>query len=1792
MNVSILNFAMATFDDKLKSFVTQRKVIRCRITKLFNNTLQPQSSNLSVTKELVNNYLAEISVIDKQIVNMYIEKCDGDDLDDLTVNEIESQAEYVSRIKTQLADLDKSSPQASNVRVATDNHDSHFLRLPPLKCETFSGEGKNVSFYTFFSKFHSVVNSRTDISKSVKLTYLTSFLTGYAYKLIQHLQINDDNYDVALKLLEREFLDTDTLKNDHIAKLLNLKPKYDPSYVETKIFINEVRCLVSDLSNFDLDFDTEESGNTLLSHIVFNKLPLPFRQELVRKLAKNFPKLSDIFDNYVEIINLLKIKIDKPKDSYIPSHSFQKPVKAEYSNVNASQHNVESTSSSKKSTSVNYVKNCKFCATGGHSMYNCMKYPTFQNRSDRCDELKLCKYCTSQNHLHADCPRNLNYKCNVCGKKDHISALCPTRTCEVSTNYINSSAHSGHTYLLPVITIEVGHGTAKTKIRCLLDTGSQRSYISDKVLEKLGSVNQLQTQKITINTFIDSADKTFSELCLFVNFFEGGKYPLPFLVHDSFNLNFSIDGLTSACKNIGSKFNLIESFDSDEILLEGLLGVDCIQYLQQCNLITCLGGKAFELHNGVIPFGNIDGFLYSNQLARKYSKATYNKPNLNYNEPNQISDDSYEVNSIVNFILNPIKTNFDPLGGVMSDSQVEHNLDKMFNIESLGITEESSSYDEFHINKFNENVSFTEGKYHVKLPWNDNINDVKSNYGICKSVVNKVVSKLKNDDLYDDYNKVFEQQLADGIIEPVDLSTINPNDHVWIPHRPVIKQSDQVTTKLRIVLNCSLKINDAPSLNEAAYEGINLVNHLLELLIKIRSDKYFVMSDIKQAFLMIKLSTAEDKNKFSILWIDKTGKLIAYRYSSIVFGFISSPFILQNVIKLHLQNYPNDACNKILNHNLYVDNLFFTGDNQSTLLDLYNETFQRMMSGGFELRSWVSNCKPLMDKIIEDRRGPSHSSDHEKVLGYIYEPDTDKLKLSQFNLNDNNILTKRIVLSNLAKVFDPLGLTLPVTVKGKTFVSKLWKEGYDWDQPLDELNSEWLKIQNDLSSLPNLSFPRKAYNGDTSLFIFCDSSKSTYGFSCYAKCDNSCNLVFAKAKTAPSKSKSLPTLELLSAFLAIKCLDTIIKSLNANIIDINICVDAQIVLSWILTGRVKSKNIFANNRVKEISNLRNDIKLKYNLDVKFKYIPTEDNPADLLTRGISFKDFKSKFEFWLHGPKFLSTSPFQWPIRTLGCLSEKDKLLTCNAVINHKLPLLPVERFSNVNKLYRVTAYVFKFIKLCRKVKTSIQNEIVNATQYWLKYEQSVHFQNEINFLNDHSVGQIPTNVKNLNLYIDEQSLIRCKGRINKSDFSHDIKCPVLLPRFSTLTELIIHDAHDRCKHLGTASTLNFLRKNGYWIPKGRARVKSILSKCILCKKLNSLAYKYPQPTDFIRDKTKFQTPYQHTGIDFTGHVFVKQGNCVVKMYILIFTCLNIRSIHLELLPSLTCKDFLLAFIRFCNSCNIPSVVYSDNANTFLKSMNILSHSVIDNDFDSYLVKNNIKHNKIPLYSAWVGAAWERMIRTIKQCLYKTIGRKHYNYFQFFTLLTDVENCINSRPLTYLNEDSLDVITPNAFLKFNTGRSLLMGDLEEDDFPSTGRKELVDSLLKRESMLDKFKSMWYEEYLLSLREKSKDVYQNDWTDRISVGEVVLIRSPIKPRAQWQMARVTELLTGTDGKTRSAKVMRPDHSEGVYSICHLYPLELSIEPSLSKSSDDQQTVEIKRPRRLAASKCLQLLKGNN
>ena len=1769
----------------------------------FNDSIVEQLNSIKSKDTEIKNLMmsADIPSLNEPEFNQEID--DQSDYHSFVIKSISNFENLLNNDKSDSSSESSKSQSGSLREVFQQLKNSDYdAKPPPLNCPDFSGEKEDkLEFKTFLQQFKDVIDKNKNMSKTRKLTYLKNYLKGYAYKLVQHLSLDDANYERALKLLKDEFLDEPYIIDDILSKILKAKVNFEPTLKETKIFINEMRTYMCELQELGYNFLEDKSpGLLFMSHVVSSKLPYILKREFARKLGTNYPDLNQIFDHYSELIKTLAIVNNKPfnqnskaKDSQNNASKYPTQLRSEFkgqstipsvavqnfkvTNEPAPKQGVKpkvytnhSENVENKPNQNTYVKYCKFCTNEGHTSKHCTTYLDYNQRVERCNQLKLCSQCTSAKHDSTNCPGNknfLSYSCRNCQSKSHIEALCPNLTPkppETNTNlclcYQNESDGD---LLLPTLTAKVSDGKNSKSVRFLIDTGSQRSYVSSQILD--GIANNAKTVTHNVKTFIGLENREFKEMPLQIYLNDIVKPTVPVLVDKNFKIEFVVNGVDIALKNLNQnlKYELADSnfnlnSNNSKIELHGILGADVIAMLPQLKMIKCMGGAAFKLENGsIIPFGNVGRFIFPNQISefqnikaqsQKFENQTnqiikiQRKPSSLSSVTNEASScQSSDSDAVVNFVVQPYQSYFSPLSHLKNDSDVEQGLENMFKLESLGLTEkESESLDQNYIQNFKEKIEFQNGKYHIALPWKeDKLKDVPSNAHIALKVLDRVTKNLEHKNLTEKYDDVFQQQLQDDIIEKIEVQPKDYNKHVWIPHRPVIKTDAQTTTKIRPVFNCSLKINDKPSLNEAAYTGVNLMSSLLKLLLQFRSNKYVLLSDVKQAFLQIKLKDDADKNKFSFFW-KKDNELVQYRYKTIVFGYTSSPFILNYVIKHHADQYPDDYCKNILQNNFYVDNLIVTDNDLDKVKDLYVSCNSRMEEGGFNLRSWNTNCHELKDQMVKDDRYVQHGCTEEKVLGYKYLPDSDMFKLSDFKI-DQNSKTKRQILAQISKVFDPLGLFLPVSLRGKLLMREIWKSEVGWDSEVSNENIKmWLKLKNDLDEIKDVQIPRCGFlpAQRNKMMIFCDASNDCYGFTVYIVGETT-NLVFAKTKVAPIKPRSLPTLELLSVYLATQCLESVLDSFSEiKFEEICIFVDAQIVLSWILTGQTKNKNVFINNRIRDILEKQSVIEERSKTKISYNYILTDENPADLITRGITSKQFKEKMSFWLHGPEWISKSKDDWPRSQLKCLSEENKSKTLvNAGVNENAvpkaeAILPFQEYSDFQRLLNFTSAVFKFKKLTQKSNIDTDEE---ARLYWIKYVQEECFPKELKFLRETPTSkEIPLLVDQLNLFLDPKGVLRSRGRIDKTMFyKYDVMNPILIGKKHHITKLIIEEAHESCQHLGLQTTINQLRTKGYWVPQARQSVKTVISNCVICKKYNGIPFKYPKITNLPKDRVNFFRPFEHVGVDYTGHYFVKDGDTVKKMYILIYTCLNIRAIHLDLVPDMSASTFLLSFQRFSNLYGICSSLYSDNARSFKKGGDVLHDSLTSSLFTEHLRKNNIKHIPIPLYAAWVGSTWERLIRVIKSCLNKTIGRSTLSYFELLTSLSTIKNVVNSRPLTYRSSNNdFDVISPNSFLKmYGDSNSILMMEAEESlwDKAPPDHDDLNAMLDVQNDLFQKFRELWYDSYLLSLREQSKSMFQDEWYNRIKIDDIVLVKMPNRTRPFWLLGRVLEVVVGYDNK---------------------------------------------------------------
>ncbi|XP_060566641.1 uncharacterized protein LOC132725521 [Ruditapes philippinarum] len=300
------------------------------------------------------------------------------------------------------------------------------------------------------------------------------------------------------------------------------------------------------------------------------------------------------------------------------------------------------------------------------------------------------------------------------------------------------------------------------------------------------------------------------------------------------------------------------------------------------------------------------------------------------------------------------------------------------------------------------------------------------------------------------------------------------------------------------------------------------------------------------------------------------------------------------------------------------------------------------------------------------------------------------------NPSNDLLLTKREILKESSSIFDPLGLLCPITVRGKMLIQLLWKQNFDWDEVLpEEIITEWIKIREDLVKATGIKFSRqyfpKSTHKDESLHIFADSSIKAYGACAYLVSGNESILIMAKSKVAPIKQLTVPKLELCAALLAARLCQHIKSAIDCK--SIYLWSDSQIVLSWISSA--KKQPIFVSNRVKEIQEMSNGF--------QWQYCPTHENPADLLSRGLTYEKIQNN-PLWMHGPKWLADerafprNDYQFveydnPIcETTVLTASRDSLQTPNII-----EILDFQRYNSYMKLLRVTAYVNRFVNNCRR---------------------------------------------------------------------------------------------------------------------------------------------------------------------------------------------------------------------------------------------------------------------------------------------------------------------------------------------------------------------------------------------------------------------------------------------------------------------------------------------------------------
>ena len=1386
------------------------------------------------------------------------------------------------------------------------------VKLPKLSIPHFNGE--LTAWTPFWDSYKAAIHDNPDLTDVDKFNYLRSLLEGPALEAISGLTLTSANYQEAISILEKWFGNKRQIVAKHMDTLINVDAVTSQYNLKgLRRLYDFVESHVRSLKSLGVAAD---SYGGLLASVLLNKLPQELQLIVSRKIGGDDWKLDVLMGIMEEEI--------RARERMTPTcMSTPTPRKA----------NKEQTTAAALFTGNTGGPICCYCRQP-HTSNSCGVITQPDARKRALQKSGRCFVCLRRGHISRECRSNM--KCSKCNGRHHVSICSKSTDAQPQQNHTSATTHTRteapvtttrqsqanlpairHSGLNPEAPVYQSHDprstslwvtsnrmvllqTAQTmafnpdspqlsrRVRIVLDSGSQRSYVTEQVARELSLMPEGE-QPVIIMTF--GASEEHPQVCKLVRLslaLKGGRtkhltlFTVPFICEP-----LACQPVSFCQENFDHLAGLDLADPSDgrsPLAIDILIGSD-----QYWELIT---GETRRGNSGPVAIHTELGWVLSGPAA----SPTQDLPSA----------------CLVTHTLQ--------IESLPQDTQaLDDQLKSFWELESFGVSgSDHSVYDDFR-----STVRLKDGRYEVELPWKDPHPTLPDNYQLCLRRLYGLVRRLKQDpDVLHEYDSIIHDQIQQGIVETTESSEEAKEDERihYLPHHAVVRR-DKETTKVRVVYD-ALARSDGLSLNDCLHAGPKFEQKIMDILLRFRVHRIAVTADIEKAFLMVSVA-AKDRDVLRFLWFDDVfadqSDVVELRFTRVVFGVSSSPFLLNATIRHHLEQYNQtqpDLVHK-LSKSIYVDDIVTGADSEEQAYQVFNESKGMLKDGGFNLQKFCSNSASLQGRVDKDNvtpaprhraGGPSLTEGSEetytsstlgrgqkihlgeqKVLGVRW-----NVELDHFVINLDDIATaarelqptKRNIVSLVGKFYDPLGFLAPVVIQFKTFFKELCAAKLEWDQPIpSELLRKWRSLRTGLEEAQPISIPRCYLDGVSDPLVsctlcgFCDASLKAYAAMVYLLLEtkNGCAVRFVAAKTrvSPLKEQTIPQLELLSALLLSRLLTSVTQSLEDELtLSVPRCFsDSEVALYWI-KGTDRVWKPFVQNRVKEIRNL-----VPPEL---WRHCSGRDNPADIPSRGLAPLEL-SVNTLWRNGPNWLPEAKDgeaddnqEIPDECLSEIKAKDRtrvqgLLTTDSTIGLR-NIFNCEDFSSIDRLLRVTALVLKFCRLlrtktCPDAAASVHDDDVNAEERWISECQR-------GLVTDKKFKYWQ---KQFELFQDKNGLWRCGGRIQNAAVPYSTKHPILLPKGHHLTLLFVRKAHERVLHNGVKETLMELWSQ-FWIVKGRSFVKHVLHQCQVCRRHEGKPYNTPQPPPLPSFRVEEAPPFSFTGVDFAGPLYIKSVDGTQKV--------------------------------------------------------------------------------------------------------------------------------------------------------------------------------------------------------------------------------------------------------------------------------------------------------------------------
>lgn len=1109
------------------------------------------------------------------------------------------------------------------------------------------------------------------------------------------------------------------------------------------------------------------------------------------------------------------------------------------------------------------------------------------------------------------------------------------------------------------------------------------------------------------------------------------------------------------------------------------------------------------------------------------------------------------------------------------------NLQQFWSLELIGIKPEEDSNltkEESEAQQLQDRVTHynpNSKTWFTSLLFKDPMPDLGTNKAKAIGILKKVEQSAIKQGQVDNLNKCFEELVANGFAEEVTEDTEPPEVH-YIPAHAVYRD-DSITTKIRIVFNASAKTETGISLNECLFQGPCLLPDIVQVLIRFRLNLIAFISDISKMFLRIKLDHGQDFLRF--LWrnCETTEKIRIFRMLVVTFGVISSPFQASDVVLKHAElfepQYPHVGT--LIREQLYMDDLPGGANTKEEAEQLIKNTVEFFLHANMQPHKMASNFPEILKSFDDKFKNPEKTI---KVLGVSWDTSADTIMLNvKSPASQTQHDTKRSFLEVSAKIYDPLGLLAPFTMRIKLLFQQVWiaeKEQTDkkklWDNPLPHtIQAAWNELKEDFPKMNDISVQRCFFTQHgvpdfVEIFAFGDASIKAYATAIYLvghhkNGQKSANLVLSKTRVAPLKmgsktdgSQTIVRLELLAALITARATDHVLKSLQnkVHVKEVHYFTDSQINLWRIRRGPNKFQ-LWVANRLSEILTLTSRD--------QWRHCPGAQNPADLPSRGLTAFELKA-CALWWFGPEFILLPESNWPPSIEMTIPDDPELKKSQETdLDPSIFVLAtgqadrkptpnwefidtlINRFDDWQKTIKLLAFILRMANPQHKkfAKQPISLEETNKVENLLwQWSQQRHLTEEFERLSQNKPISFKSKLLQYNPYWSvEDGLLRSNTRLILSNLPESTRKAIILPKNCSIVEKFIMKQHRVHQHAGS-SYLHALIKDNFLLQQSRRQIRKIIRKCTkrgCATPVPLTQQESPLPANRI-DNCE---PFRHAACDLFGPmtVFHKCGlkDCPhpkeSKVHGALFTCFHSRAVHLELVDDASTEAFMNAFRAFCARRGTPSTMYSDNAKNFKAASKEIRRLYASINW------NTVKKKGLELQIEWYfsteraphqNGLCERLVRTVKKPLRVAIGAAQLTRNQLALILTEIEAVVNNRPLATPSEDPAD-LTPITPMELICGRRLTQ--IPDPKAPNK-TTNIAHLWRKRQAILNQFWQRWHNDYLLeqSVRKIWRQPSNQDLLDKI-----VLVRDDHLSRNEWKIGRIISTFPSKDGLTRNVEV---------------------------------------------------------